>query len=161
MFQHITIILIAALLLTSGPSSADESRSCLPTRDVKIYDLFPNQPAEQLDNLPKPLKTTFGFGEDDGGTYKETTLEYAIYSLAIVRGVIDSITLISPEYKWYKGITIGMSRAKIRELLGSSLVAEGDNSDQYITCEAKADVYAILDFVDRKLTKITLIAERP
>lgn len=104
---------------------------------------------------------SYGFGEDDGGTYKGTTFEYTGYKVEIVRGVIDSITLISPGYKWYKDINIGMDRDRVRELLDKSRVAEGHSQDQYITCESTADVYAILDFTDQKLTRITLITDRP
>jgi hypothetical protein len=154
-------LIIAVLLLISTPSKANEPQSCLPVQEIKINTLFPNQPAEKLNKLPKPTKTSYGFGEDDGGIYKGTTFEYPGYKVEIVRGVIDSITLMSPEYKWYKDIKIGMSRDRVRELLGSSLVADGHNQDQYITCESTADVYAILEFVDNKLTKITLIADRP
>jgi len=153
-------LLIAALLLTS-PLHANEQQSCLPTKEIKINGLFPNQTILKLDDLPTPLQITYGSGEDDGGTYKVTTLEYPKYNLDIVRGVIDSITLISPGENWYKGIRIGMARNKVRNLLGSSLVAEGSNSDQYITCESDVDIYAILHFEKHKLTKITLIAERP
>ena len=143
------------------PSNANETQTCLPVQKIKINTLFPNQSAEKLNTLPKPTKTSYGFGEDDGGTYKGTTFEYPEYRVEIVRGVIDSITLISPEYKWYKDISIGMNKDKVRGLLGKSLVAEGNSQDQYITCEATSDVYAILDFADHKLTKITLITDRP
>ena len=154
-------LIIAVLLLVSTPSNANEPQSCLPVQKIKINTLFPNQPAEKLNTLPKPTKTSYGFGEDDSGTYKGTTFEYPEYKVEIVRGVIDSIILISPEYKWYKDIKIGMSRDRVRELLDKSLVAEGNSQDQYITCESTADVYAILDFTDQKLTRITLITDRP
>jgi hypothetical protein len=159
--NHMYQFLIVALLLISSPSRAAESHACLPIQEVLINGLFPTQPSEKLKKLPKPLKKTYGFGEDDGGTYKGTTFEYSNYKLEVVRGLIDSITITSPEQEWYKGITVGMSRNKIKQLIGSSPVAEGKNQDQYITCESTADVYAILDYENNQLKTITLIMDRP
>ena len=112
-------LIIAVLLLVSTQSNANENQSCLPVQETKIISLFPNLPAEKLTTLPKPTKTSYGFGEDDGGTYKGTTYEYPEYKVEIVRGVIDSITLMASEYKWYKDISIGMNRDKVRAYLVS------------------------------------------
>ena len=93
--------LIVALFLISSPLYAAQSHSCLPVQEVLINGLFPTQPSEILKNLPKPINTTIGYGEDDGGTYKGTTYEYSNYKLEVVRGIIDSITITSPKQEWY------------------------------------------------------------
>lgn len=147
------------LLLSTSCSFADESTACLPVEAITINGFFPSQVVSDVSQLPVPKTTSCTDGVDDGGHYRARTLNYENYEVDIVRGAVDRVAILSPTIPWYQGIKTGMSQDAIRPLLKPASVVETEHTDQYITCES--DVYAVLDYENKILVRISLVLDRP
>ncbi len=100
-------------------------------------------------------------GEDDGGVYEAQIYHYAKYDITIVRGVIDSIRITSPELLWAQKIKIGTDRKVVeKHIIPTPVVNEADSS-QYVVCSSVGDVYAILQYHNNEIKSIEMVIDRP
>ena len=100
-------------------------------------------------------------GEDDGGNYEAQIYHYTNYDITIVRDVIDSIVITSPELLWMQKIKIGADRNFVEKHLILEPVVNDKDSSQIVICSNEGDVYALLRYQNNKIKSIELVIDRP
>ena len=147
--------------MITGSINVIEEQACIAPSLVAISGLLPGMDKNSLLSIDKYTAKETTTGEDDGGVYEAQIYYYAKYDITVVRGVIDSILITSPDLLWAQKIKIGTDRNTAeKHLIRTPVVNEADSS-QYVVCSSVGDVYAILQYHKNEIKSIELIIDRP
>jgi hypothetical protein len=149
------------LVLFTSSINASEEQSCIEPSLVAISGLLPGMDKNSLPGIDKYTSKETATGEDDGGVYEAQIYHYAKYDITIVRGVIDSIRITSPELLWAQKITIGTDRKIVEKHIMPTPVVNEEDSSQYVVCSSVGDVYAILQYHNNEIKSIEMVIDRP
>lgn len=141
--------------------NAIEKQACIDPSIAAISGLLPGMDKNSLNSINKYTTKETTTGEDDGGAYKEKIYHYSKYDISIVRGVIDSIRITSPDLLWAQKIKFGTDRKIVEKHIIPAPVVNEDNSSQYVVCSNVGDVYAILQYYKNKIVSIKMVIDRP
>ena len=148
-------------MLFTSSINASEEQACIESSIVAISGLLPGMNKNSLPGSDKYTSKETTTGEDDGGVYEAQIYHYAKYDITIVRGVIDSIRITSPELLWAQKIKIGTDRKMVeKHIIPTPVVNEADSS-QYVVCSSVGDVYAILQYHNNEIKSIEMVIDRP
>lgn len=81
--------------------------------------------------LGNPDGVIIGGGVDDGGQYAVFIYQYRGLNIEVVRGWVDMVSISSPDYPTPSGLTVGMSREEVKEILGRELEVEWQRQGWY------------------------------
>ena len=126
-----------------------------------IDGLIPGMNGKEILSLGEALSVETMTGEDDGGYYQAQIHHFEKYDITIVRGLIDSILVTSPDLIWAKRITIGTDRQAVEKALVPSPVVNEADSSQYPVCSETGDVYVIFHYYKNEVESIELVVDRP
>lgn len=76
------------------------------------------------------------------------------YNITIVRDIINSIRITSPDLLWAQKIKIGTDRKIVGKHINTAPVVNDKTSSQYVVCSGAGNVYAILRYDDNKIKNI-------
>jgi len=141
--------------------NAIEEQTCIEPSLVTISGLLPGMNKDSLLSIDKYTTKETTIGEDDGGVYEAQIYHYAKYDITIVRGVIDSIRITSPEVLWAQKIKIGTDRKMVEKHIIPTPVVNEEDSSQYVVCSSVGDVYAILQYYKNEIKSIEMVIDRP
>lgn len=155
------LLTFSILVLFTSSINASEEQTCIEPSLVAISGLLPGMSKNSLPGSDKYTSKETTTGEDDGGVYEAQIYHYAKYDITIVRGVIDSIRITSPELLWAQKIKIGTDRKVVeKHIIPTPVVNEADSS-QYVVCSSVGDVYAILQYHNNEIKSIEMVIDRP
>jgi len=149
------------LVMFSNTASAMSENTCMEASLVAISGLLPGMNKSSLNKINKHISLEITTGEDDGGNYEALIYHYINHDITIVRDLIDSIRITSPELLWAQKIKIGADRNIADKYLIIEPVANDKDSSQYVICSDVGDVYTILRYQSSKIRSIELVKERP
>lgn len=152
---------VLLLFLFSNSVIASDEVACMEPTAAAISGLLPGMGKASLGKIGKYISMETASGEDDGGDYEAQIYHYSKYDIAVVRGIIDSITITSPEFLWANKIKLGMDRNKVAKKMKIAPVADDITSSHYVICSSAGDVYATFRYRDNKVTTIEIIIDRP
>ena len=156
-------LLLVCFLLATATSSiyASEKLNCIDPAIVAVSGLLPGMEIKSLNSIDNYLSKETVTEEDDGGYYEAHTFRYEKYDITIVRGMIDSIRITSPDFLWVDNIKIGADRNLVEKQITSTPVVDDKDSSQYVVCSNVGDVYTIFRYDDNRVKSIELIMDRP
>ena len=154
------LIFFILVMITSSVNAIEE-QACIDPSLVAISGLLPGMDKKLLLSVDKYTTRGTTTGEDDGGVYEAHIYHYAKYDITVVRGVIDSILITSPDLLWAQKIKIGTDRKTAEKLLILNPVVNEADSSQYVVCSSVGDVYAVLRYYKNKIKSIELVIDRP
>jgi len=149
------------LVMFTSSINAIEEQACIDPLLVAISGLLPGMDKKLLLSVDKYNTKETTTGEDDGGVYEAHIYHYAKYDITVVRGVIDSILITSPDLLWAQKIKIGTDRKTVEKHLILNPVVNEAESSQYVVCSSVGDVYAILQYYKNEIKNIELVIDRP
>lgn len=156
-------LLVICFLLATVTNSiyASENPGCIDPAIVAVSGLVPGMEIKSLDSIDNYLSKETVTEEDDGGYYEAHTFRYEKYEITIVRGMVDSIRITSPDFLWIDNIKIGVDRNLVKKQITSTPVVDDKDSSQYLVCTNEGDVYTIFRYDDNRVKSIELIMDRP
>jgi len=149
------------LIMFSNPANASDENACIKSSVAAIAGLLPGMNKASLDKVNKYLGMETATGEDDGGDYEAQIYHYSKYDITIVRGIIDSISITSPELLWAQKIKIGTDRNLVEKHIKVAPVVNEITSSQYVVCSSAGDVYVIFNYHKNKIKTIEISIDRP
>jgi hypothetical protein len=149
------------LFMFSNTANASDENACIKSSVAAIAGLLPGMDKASLDKVNKYLGMETATGEDDGGYYEAQIYHYSKYDITIVRGIIDSISITSPELLWAQKIKIGTDRNIVEKHIKVVPVVNEITSSQYVVCSSVGDVYAIFNYHNNKIKTIEVSIDRP
>jgi len=151
---------VLSLLVGCG-MNASVFASCIPSEHAAVGGFFPGLQAKNILKNHKPLGVSHAAGEDDGGTYTATDLDYGSYQVHIVRGVVDKIMIRSPSIRWVKGVSVGAKKNFVEQKFKYSKTAGNKIVSQHEVCSKSNNIYVFFIYMDDVLKGIELIVNRP
>jgi hypothetical protein len=138
-----------------------EENACIEPSVAAISGLLPGMSEASLNNANRYISVETATGEDDGGYYEALIYHYSKYDITVVRGMIDSIRISSPELLWAQKIKIGTDRNIVEKHIQPAPVVNDKAYSQYLVCSGKGDVYATLGYHNNKIKSIEMVIDRP
>lgn len=154
-------LLLAFLFVFSNTANAIDENACIESSLAAVSGLLPGMSRASLNKLNKSLSMETATGEDDGGYYEAQIYHYSKYDITIVRGIIDSILITSPDLLWAQKIKIGTDRNIVEKHIKPAPVFNDKTSSQYVICSGVGDVYVILGYHKNKIKNIEIVIDRP
>lgn len=155
-----SLVVFFLFVFTCTAIAIDESY-CIDPAVAEVSGLLPGMNNASLNKINKHTSMDTGTGVDDGGYYEEQIYHYSKYDITIVRDIIDSILITSPEYLWARKIKIGTDRNIVENHLKPAPVIEDKISSQYVVCSNVGDVYVLFRYVNNKVKQIEIVIDRP
>lgn len=156
------LLLVCLFVFISTHSiSAGEKINCIDPAIAAVSGFIPGMEIKSKNSLNNYLSEETVTEEDDGGYYEAHTFHYEKYDITIVRGMIDSIRITSPDFLWADNIKIGADRNFVEKHVIAAPVVNDKDSAQYVVCTDEGDVYTIFRYEDNKVKSIELIMDRP
>jgi len=149
------------LFVFSSIAIANDENACIEPSVAEVTGLLPGMNKASLDKVNKYISIETGSGEDDGGYYEKQIYRYSKYDITIVRDIIDSILITSPEYLWAQKIKIGTDRSIVQKHIKPAPVIEDKISSQYVVCSNVGDVYVLFSYLNNKVKQIAVVIDRP
>jgi len=160
MSLKLPLAFLLLLILCNTAKSIDEN-TCIKSSEAAISGLLPGMNKASLGKVGKHITMETTTEEDDGGYYEAQIYHYSKYDITIVRDIIDSIIIISPEQLWAKKIKIGADRSLLEEHIKVTPVVNDKTSSQFLVCTNTGDVYAIFNYKNDKIQTIEIAIDRP
>jgi len=152
---------ILLLCMFGIAAHAGVENACIKSSVAAIDGLLPGMNKDALGKAGNYISMETSEGEDDGGIYEAQTFRYPEYDISIVRGMIDSISITSPEFLWAQKIKIGTGRSTVENHVTAAPVVDDATSSQYLVCSGEGDVYAIINYRNDKVETIEILIDRP
>lgn len=149
------------LFMFNNTANASDENACIKSSVAAISGLLPGMNKASLDKVNNYISIETAKGEDDGGYYEAQIYHYSKYDITIVRGIIDSIFITSPELLWAQKIKIGTDRNIVEKHIKIAPVVNDKTSSQYSVCSSIGDVYAIFHYHNNKIKTIEISLDRP
>jgi len=149
------------LLILCNTAKSIDDNTCIKSSEAAISGLLPGMNKASLGKVGKHIAMETTTEEDDGGYYEAQIYHYSNYDITIVRDIIDSIIITSPEQLWAKKIKIGADRSLLEEHIIVTPVVNDKTSSQFLVCSNSGDVYAIFNYSNNKIQTIEIAIDRP
>ena len=149
------------LFVFSNTVNGIDESTCIESSVAAISGLLPGMSEASLNKDNRYISVEAATGEDDGGYYEAQIFHYSKYDITVVRGMIDSIRITSPELLWARNIRIGTDRNIVEKHIHHAPVVSDKTSSQYLVCSGIGDVYAVLGYHNNKIKSIEIAMDRP
>lgn len=149
------------LLIFSNTAKSSDDNTCIKSSEAAISGLLPGMNKAAIGKIDRYIAMESTTGEDDGGYYEAQIYHYSKYDITIVRGIIDSIVITSPEQLWAKKIKIGADRSLLEKHIKVTQIVNDKTSSQFLVCSNLGDVYAIINYHNSKIQTIEITIDRP
>lgn len=149
------------LFIFCNTAKSSDDNTCIKSSEAAISGLLPGMNKASLGKVDKYIVMETTTGEDDGGYYEAQIYHYSKYDITIVRDIIDSIIITSPEQLWAKKIKIGADRSLLEKYIKVTPVVNDKTSSQFLVCSNLGDVYAIFNYNNNKIQTIEIAIDRP